>query len=40
LRRDSSIRALEKAIDDERRKSMVDEEKIRHMEQMLGEKVE
>lgn len=40
MRRDSGIRALEKAIDDERRKSMADEEKIRHLEQILAGKVE
>jgi hypothetical protein len=40
LRRDTDIRTLEKAIEDERRKSMVDEQKLRQLEQMLGEKVE
>jgi hypothetical protein len=31
LRRDSDIRNLEKALDEERRKSMLDEERIRNL---------
>lgn len=39
LRRDSNIRKLEKAIEDERRKSMVDEQKVKQLEQILTSKV-
>jgi hypothetical protein len=39
-RRDSDIRRLEKAIEDERRKSMLDEQKVRQLEQQLSEKVD
>jgi hypothetical protein len=35
MRRDSDIRNLEKALDEERRKSMLDEERIRNLESKL-----
>lgn len=40
LRRDSDIRQLQKAIEDERRKSMLDEQKVKQLEKMLEAKVE
>jgi hypothetical protein len=39
LRRDSDIRRLEKALEDERRKSMLDEQAIRQLEAKLIAKV-
>ena len=39
LRRDSDIRNLESALDEERRKSMLDEERIRSLESKLEDKV-
>lgn len=40
LRRDSDIRRLEQAIEDERRKSMLDEQRVRHLEKELESKVD
>jgi len=40
LRRDTDIRRLEKAIEDERRKSMLDEQRVRQLEKELESKVD
>ena len=40
MRRDSDIRRIEKAIEDERRKSMLDEQKVRQLEKELEAKVD